>query len=278
MIFLCIHYCIPLLWFLFYIAGPFFIVFSMFALKRGIQLRRQSLRQNAFFTMFGAVLKIFLVDVHMLSEKVKNVACLGGKFPGLDCSVKSISPHDTMVLSFYGLVLLCISCGLLFHYYRIYLPDRVPKELTPEDVKLKFWVNMTLWAVILMALWGVAPWLGALLAAPLPRIFLTINWKMLATANLFLLIFDFWKLESIVWENKVTDNKSDRKKRQHLQQTWTPKDTLWMTIFLYLLVTGLSYVGNDVLTVKTDDKPEHQFHLRDFTPDVDISNPALKGN
>ena len=278
MIILCYRYCIPLLWFLFYISGPFFIVFSMFAIKRGIQLRRQQLRQNGFFTMFGCVLKMFLIDVHMLSEGVKNTFCLGGKFPGLDCSIKAISPHETMVLSFYGIILLCISSVLLLHYYRVYLPDRKPKESTPEDVKLKFWVTITLWSTILMAVWGVAPWLGALLAAPLPRIFLAINWKMLGAFNLCLLIMDFWKLESIVWENKVTDSKSERKKRQHLQQTWTPKDTLWMTIFLYLLVVGLSYVGNDILSVKNDEPVEHHWHMKDFTPDLDLSNPGAKGN
>jgi hypothetical protein len=138
-------------------------------------------------------------------------------------------------------------------------------------------VNSTLWTVILMALWGVAPWLGALLDSQLPRIFLMINWKMLALFNLALLLFDFWKLESVVWENKSGDSKAVRARRQHLQRTWTSKDTLWMTIFLYLLVCGLSYIGNDVLGPHSDKEPvEHHWGLKDVIPDVDISNPALK--
>jgi hypothetical protein len=128
-----------------------------------------------------------------------------------------------------------------------------------------------------MAVWGIAPWLGALLDARLPHIFLVINWKMLAVANLGLVLFDFWKLESVVWENKVSDSKAVRQRRAHLQSTWTSKDTLWMTIFLYLLVCGLSYVGNDVLGPKSDKEPvQHHMGLRDIIPDVDLSNPALK--
>jgi hypothetical protein len=117
-----------------------------------------------------------------------------------------------------------------------------------------------------------------LLDAPLPHIFLAINWKALGVVNLCLLIVDFWKVESIIWENKVSDSKDVRARRQHLQQTWTSKDTLWMTVFLFLLVSALSYVGNDVLTVKKDDNQvQKRFHLNDWVPQVDISNPALKG-
>ncbi len=279
MLLLLVTYWRPLAWFLFYASGPFFVVFSIFALKRGIQHRKTELRQHAIFTMFGAVLKMCLIDVRMLAENIKGAACFAGVFPGLDCSVKSISLHETNILSFYGIVVLCGACLVLFNLYRNYLPDRKPLECTLEQVHLKFWVTITLWSTILMALWGIAPWLGALLDAPLPRVFLEINWKTLGVINLCLLVVDFWKVESIIWENKMSDSKELKAKRTHLQQTWTPKDTLWMTVFLYLLVCALSYVGNDVLTVKKNDNEVHRrFHLSDYVPDVDISNPGAKGN
>lgn len=276
MLFLCITYCIPLLWFLFYVAGPFFVIFGLFTLKRGIQNRAQHLRQNGIFTMFGAVLKMTLIDVHMLSEGIKNTLCFAGRFPGLDCEDKAISPHETMFLSFLGLVLLVLCSVIFLRMYQTYLPDRKPREYSPEQVHLKFWVNLTLWTVIIEALWGVAPWLGALLDAKLPRIFLAINWKALAVFNLCMLVCDFWKVESVIWENKSTDSREVKARRTHLQQTWSSKDTLWMTLFLYLLVCGLSYIGNDVLTVKKDEPVQHRFHLNDYVPNVDISNPALK--
>jgi hypothetical protein len=279
MLVLCYAYCIPLLKFLYFMMGPFFIVFSMFALKRGMRLRSQSLRQTAFFLMFGSILKMCLFDVYMLAEGVKNTVCMGGKFPALDCSVESISPHETLVLSFFGIVLLCLLSLVLFHYYRVYLPDRKFKDYTPEEVHLKFWVNVTLWSVIVMGLWVAAPWFGALLGAKLPRLFLAVQWKTLAMINLGMILFDFWKMESVTWEQKADANKTERARRRHLQATWTPKDTLWMTIFLYLLLCGLSYVGNDVLgPKKANEKVEHHMGIKDLIPDVDISNPALKGN
>ncbi|TAL31706.1 MAG: hypothetical protein EPN97_10925 [Alphaproteobacteria bacterium] len=279
MLVLCYAYCIPLLKFLYFMMGPFFIVFGMFALKRGMRLRSQSLRQTAFFLMFGSALKMCLFDVYMLAEGVKDKVCIAGKFPALDCSVASISPHETLVLSFFGIVLLCVSCMVLFHYYRVYLPDRKFKDYTPDEVHLKFWVNVTLWSVIVMGLWVAAPWFGALLGAALPRIFLAVKWKTLALFNLGMILFDFWKMESVTWEQKADANKADRARRRHLQQTWTSKDTLWMTIFLYLLLCGLSYVGNDVLGPKNaNEQTQHRMGVKDLIPDVDISNPALKGN
>lgn len=277
MLVLCYAYCIPLLKFLYFMMGPFFVVFGLFALKRGMRLRKQSLRQTAFFLMFGSALKMCLLDVHMLAEGIKDKFCLGGRFPGLDCSVESISNRETMILSFYGIILLCVSCMVMFHYYRVYIPDRKFKDYTPEDVNLKFWVNVTLWSVIVMGLWVAAPWFGALLGAKLPRIFLAVQWKTLAMINLGLILFDFWKMESVVWEQKVSGDKADRARRRYLQATWTPKDTLWMTIFIYLLFCGLSYVGNDVLGPKNvNAKVEHRWGVKDLIPDVDISNPALK--
>ena len=65
--------------------------------------------------------------------------------------------------------------------------------------------------------------------------------------NFTLFLFGFWKAESCTWNYDVRKRKE---RGAHLNQTWTPRDTLWMTVFIYLLTLALSYVAHDILAPK----------------------------
>lgn len=279
MLTLCWFYCIDLAKFIYFATGPFFLIFALFALKRGVRRNRKGLRQAAFFMMFGAVLKICLFDIRALAPQAKEKICRAGiPLPRFDCGMPSISPQEVMVLSFLGLVLLVFSSFVLFQFYRVYLPERRVREVTPDEVHLRFWVNTTLWMVILMALWTAAPWIASLVSesGQPPRVFATLRWQHFAMMNIVLVAVCFWKLESCVWETKVTDDARSKARRAHLQNTWTPRDTLWMALFLFVLTLALSYVAWDITKPRDRNaQPKSTFSFRSIIPDVDTSNPML---
>jgi hypothetical protein len=274
MIVLCIKYCIPLAIFVYYMLGPMIIIGGVFAVKRGLRTRRASLRQAAFIAIFASLIKMCLFDVRMIAEGIKNKLCgLAGSFPGLYCGDKGITPHEKNVLGFMALVLLVVGSVVLLHFYQKYMPDRKLKEYTPEQVRLRLWVNGTFYLVIVMALWVVAPWVGAIFQAALPHIFVQVTWKEIASACIVLLLIDFWKVESVVWERSHTDTKAEKKRRRHLHNTWSSRDTLWMTLFLFLLTSGLSYVANDVLSAPDPNEKSDQVNYTRMIPNVDTRNP-----
>jgi hypothetical protein len=278
MMMLCYFYCVPLAWFSYYILGPLVFLCGMFAVKRGIRNRRKGLRQNAFIMMFGAAIKMCLFDVHMLRETIRTKACAMSKsFPLFDCSLIAVTKQETMMLGFIGMVVLVLVSIVLFRYFTIYVPDRKLVETTPEQVKLRQWVKFTFWMVIFMACWAIAPWVGALVLGGTPAIFKIITVNQIAIGVAILLLIDFWKMESCVWVVDVEKMKSN--KHRHLQESWTPKDTLWMTVFLFLLTMGLSYVSNDILNPKKIvDAPTTSGTVKSWIPQLDNSNPMLDRN
>jgi hypothetical protein len=279
MMMLCYFYCVPLAWFVYYMLGPVCFIGGMFGVKRGIRNRRKDLRQTAFIWMFIAAIKMCLFDVHMLRETIRTSACKFSKtFPLFDCSLVAITKQETMQLGFIGMVLLVVVSLVLFHYFRMFMPDRKPVETTPEQVKLKQWVKFTFWMVIGLACWAGAPWICALVGGASPAIFKKITVNQLSLGVMLLLLIDFWKMESCVWVVKDVTSK-DRNKHRHLQESWTPKDTLWMTVFLFLLTMGLAYVSNDILNPKQiTDGPNTSGAVKSWIPDVDTSNPMLNQN
>lgn len=237
MIMLCWFYCIPFAKLLYFSFGPLMVVFGLFALKRGIRNKRSGLRKAAFMMIFFSFIKICLFDLRML----KDVLLCGNEryLPFLSCSAKGF-----MALQVLGVAVLAAVSYALYQYYNFYHEEKKLPDIKPEDVNLRFWANFTLISVFMMAIWQMAPWVGSLVIGRTPHLFVAVPWQWLAMMNLALLLLSFWKLESCVWDYKV----ADKKKMDHLNKTWTPKDTIWMTVFLYLLTLALSYVAHDVLT------------------------------
>jgi hypothetical protein len=157
----------------------------------------------------------------------------------VDCSSAGFKAAEFLSL----LVLVAVSFALL-HFYRLYIPERNRKPLLPEDVNLRFWANLSLVAVFAMIAWTIAPWMFSLISGTVPKLFSAIQWQHFAIANMALLLVGFWKAESCSWEY----NTKDKSNRHYVIGGWTPRDTLWLNSFLYLITLALSYVAHDVLT------------------------------
>jgi len=239
MLMLCWFYCIPFAKLLYFSSAPMLLVFAMFALKRGIRTSRSGLRQTAFVLMFLACVKMCLFDIRMLKKEL-----LCGMHKGVEtaaCNATGFIAAEVL-----GLFMLVFSSAILFHFYRKYLHIRTSPLLTPEQVHLPRWTKMTLCSILLMVVWQLAPWVGYLTIGRIPGLFISIPWQALAVLNLGLLLIGFWKSESCVWNYDV----QKKKQMAYLNATWTPRDTLWMSVFIYLLTLALSYVAHDVLAPK----------------------------
>jgi hypothetical protein len=229
---ICFFYCVSFAKFLYFAVSGVLLVFALFMLKRGIYAHRPLLRKTAFGFMFLAAFKAFMIDVR-----------LGGDY--LCTYLPACSARWRMALEFSGMALFIASGFLIFHFWRVYMPEKERELMPPEAVHLRFWANLSMWGVIAMAAWLAAPWLGFLTVGYVPRMFTVVNWQFFAFLNLGLLLLGFWKSESCAWNFRV----GDKDKMRHLQSTWTPRDTLWLNVFLYLIALALSYVSHDVLTM-----------------------------
>lgn len=237
MLMLCWFYCIPFAKFLYFALSPILLVFSLFVLKRGVRTGRLGLRQWAFMLMFFSVFKLCIFDIRLGGQYL--FCDLGVTLPMMGCSAKGVR-----IAEFFCLVLLLASSLVIFHFYRLYLPVRKPNPKTPEEVNLRLWANISMMSVMAMVVWTMAPWVGYLTIGRLPEIFKVVQWQHFAIVNLLLLLFGFWKSESCSWEKNVKVSARSR----HTIKTWTPRDTLWLNVFLYLITLALSYVAHDVLT------------------------------
>lgn len=244
MLMLCFFYCIPFAKLLYFAFGPILFIFGLFALKRGVRMGRLGLRQTAFVFMFLSAVKIFIFDLrfakfYLLCEKKISSALF-------NCSSKGMK-----LFEFTGLVFLVLSCAVLFQFYRGYMRPTKPKVLQPSEVNLRFWANLGMASVSAMIIWTLAPWIGFLTVGSVPKIFSVLQWQHFAIANITLLLIGFWKAESCSWEYAAPDRKNPAKNKARSAYTkggWSPRDTLWLNVFLYLVTLALSYVAHDILT------------------------------
>jgi len=235
---LCWFYCIDFAWFLYYASAPVLFIVSLFVLKRGIRNAREGLRSAALALIFAALIKICLFDVRTLGREI--LCTVNEALSEVGCNT-----NGQKMLEFGGLLLLVLASFGLFLAHKKFMQIKAPSIKTPEEVNLRFWANTCLLATMGMVIWQCAPWVGSLTVGKTPEIFEKIPWQSVAIINLGLILFGFWKAESCTWNYDVRKRKE---RGAHLNQTWTPRDTLWMTVFIYLVTLALSYVAHDVLT------------------------------
>ncbi|HYD17962.1 MAG TPA: hypothetical protein VEF76_05755 [Patescibacteria group bacterium] len=248
MLMMCWFYCFDLAWFLYFAGGPIFFLCAMFALKRGLANKRKGLRQTAFMMMAAVTAKMFVIDPFLFPAPIKKRACeLAPKLAPLACNADG-KGYPFIQVS--GLIIFVTVGYFIYEYYKIYMPDRPTKQVTPDQVHLRFWANLTMVSTMMMVMWQLAPWVGYLTVGCIPAVFILFTWQQLAVVNLGLLTLGFWKLESCVWQFKV----SERERMKYVTNTWTPKDTLWMTVFIYMVTLGMSYVAHDIM-VRTKSVP-----------------------
>ena len=242
MLLLCAYYCIPAFKFLYFAAGPRILLCARFALKRGTRNQRRGLRLAAFIMMFFGSLKFFIIDVPMIKVDIREYACGLYKMPFLDCGLDT--SQSLKIIQFASLIAFAIVSVILMHYYKVCMPDSKPKDTTPQQVHLRFYANLAFNSILFLVAWQLAPWVGYLTVGCIPKIFESLKWQEIAIANLVLLVIGFWKLESCVWQYKV----SEKERMKHMQSNWTPKDTLWTSVFMYILTMGLGYASHDIMT------------------------------
>jgi hypothetical protein len=241
MIMMCLYYCIPFAKIFFFIFSVLLFVFALFMLKRGVRQSRPKLRQWAFFTMFLALLKFFTADLFFLKEKL---LCDFRLF-NLGCGAAGFQKLQAL-----GLIGLTVVSLFLFNFYRNYIHERKALEVPPEQTNLRLWANISMTFVMVVILWLAAPWVGYLTVGHIPKLFMEVPWEYLAVANAIALLIGFWKLEDCLWAYQHSSKKdTDKKKRHHVNNTRTPKDTLWLAAILFLITLAFSYASHDVLTL-----------------------------
>jgi hypothetical protein len=241
MLMMCWFYCIPFAKGFFFALAPLTFLLALFVLKRGIRQSRKGLRQFAFVLMFLAFLKLCTVDIYLLREYVM-------------CAVDKC--HDTgffQKVQGAGLVVLVLFSLFLFNLYRSFAQDRRQKSVTPEQVHLSLWANLSIMLVMLLIFWLAAPWVGYLTVGHMPDFFMQVPWQNLAMLNVFVLLIGFWKLEDCLWGYQSTE----KTKKQHQINVWTAKDTLWVSVALLVITLAFSYASNDVLSTAMPQQSAH---------------------
>jgi len=233
MLMMCWFYCIPFAKGFFFAFAPILFLFSLFVLKRGVRQSRPGLRQFAFLLILIAFLKLFTVDFYFLREPLCEIK----KFP-FPCNAEGFKKFQVT-----GLVLLTVCSMVLFNSYRSFLHNRKRMDVTPAQVHLPFWSNLSISLVMMLIFWLAAPWAGYLTVGHVPKFFLQIPWQHLAVLNIFVLLVGFWKLEDCSWIYDPT-----KKTKKHVVNVWTAKDTLWVSLILFLITLAFSYASNDVLS------------------------------
>lgn len=238
MLALCWFYCIPFAKFMYFASGPVLILMCMFMFKRGVYTARAGLRQWALILIFAALVKMCAFDVRMLGHEL--LCSVNEELSEAGCNKVSWRRGLEIV----ALFVLVIGSMVLFQLHRLYMNVKQVTALKPEDVNLSLWANISLLSVIAMVIWQCAPWVASLTVGDVPAVFNRVPWQWLAIFNLCLLVFCFWRSESCNWNYEVRH----KKRMAHLNQTWTPRDTLWVSVSIYLVTLALSYVAHDVLT------------------------------
>ncbi|MDD9900750.1 MAG: hypothetical protein OXT65_07205 [Alphaproteobacteria bacterium] len=233
-------YRVVLAYFLYFVTAPFFMIVSLFMLRRGIYTQRQGLRSTAFFIMFLCAIKAFTADIWFARKYLLCNFALGKKLmlPFLSCT-----QFGAMALSLIGFALTIVSCFIILQFYRMHIRPRKIEPLMPEQVNLRFWANLTMWSVLLMISWLAAPWVASLTVGNVPAFLGLVSWQTFALVNFTLLLFCFWKSECCNWNYDF--RKKDKMK--YMANTWTAKDTMWLTVFFYVIALALSYVSHDIL-------------------------------
>lgn len=237
MVMLCWFYCIPFAKFLYYVAGLLLFIFSLFVLKRGIMMARQGLRRFAYILMVISALKVFLLDMHF---SAKDLLCdVSLLLKSATCNAATIQTVEIL-----GIVLLLLSLPAIYMLSNRHKFVQEDTTTTIEKVHLRFWANASMWSVTIMVIWQMAPWVGYLTVGSTPAFFEMLSWHSLAIINIALLVVGFWKVESCSWKRSFNSSAS---KKRYINSVWTPKDTLWMSLSIFIITLIMSYAAHDAL-------------------------------
>ena len=235
MFMLCWFYCVPFLHFLYYAVGPFLFIYALFVRRRGVYRGDDGLEKLACILMGIASVKVFLADMRSLG---RDLLC-ASDLSGMVCN-----GFGWQALQMTGFLMLTGSLYLTWNHFRRAGDRRAPLFVT-RAAQVRFWANAGMALVIFMAVWQLSPWFFYLVIGRLPFVFTIVPWAPLTTAALIVLLMGFWKLEAC--PEYFGGGREPGQRRS--KNVWTPRDTLWLAIFIYAITLGLSYVAHDIMAV-----------------------------
>jgi hypothetical protein len=239
MLMMCWFYCIPFVELLFYAIAPMCVLAAVFMLKRGFRKSSPALRFSGVVFLTMAAFKVFIVDLRLLK---KWILC-GSPLDFLPCSAQGGKILDAV--GFFAMMVSAFGLFLLFQKVMRNVPP--PPPVTAEQNGLRFWANSAFTFVMILIVWTTVPWIGVLTTGHVPEIFLKIAWQPIGILCVVFLLTGFWKLEDCNWTYSSKDRKAGS---VYANKVWTPRDTLWTSVWLFLFTASMSYVTHDILWPK----------------------------
>lgn len=231
---ICWHYCEDLGRLLYHTAPLLMVVMALFAFKRAYRSGQSWPRAFGLVLLVVAAAKVFLFDPYLFRG---YLACAAG-LPFLPCNRTGGAIIMTLgAMIFIGLM-------VAIYYLQGWLKSLKPRpRVTPQQVRLRLWANASLVNALALSVWAILPWLWALAQAHLPDVLLVVPWHVLAVTGATLLAVGFWLLEDCRWFYIPMGNKA----KAHDYRVWTPRDTLWTALLIYVVALALAYVTQDVI-------------------------------
>lgn len=235
---LCWFYCIPFANFAWYATAPLLMMVALFVMKRGILLQRKNLRILSFFMILLSGAKILVLDWDPFVDAVLCSRAL---------ELNDCAPLVRHIAYGMGWMLLAVFCWYMWEFWQKFVPHADPRvRQTPEQAQIVFWSRAAMGSVVFMALWQLIPWLVYLGVGEMPAVFRMLPWQPVAMVSFAIIVIAFWRFEDCYWyyNRKYGGAETSHKAQGRI---WLPRDTLWMTVSLYVVTLGLSYVAHDIL-------------------------------
>ncbi len=231
MFLVCHFYCSSFFHWLFLISSLLLLGISTYVLKRGVRQNRRGLRKLAFFLIYMAVLKIFLVDAKYIAE---GMFC--NQADGM-CNFGAVKLFKSLSMG----LLIPVSYGV-YNLYRKFINMSIPAKATLKDKKIRFHANIAMAITLILMCWLVAPWVGYLVAGYAPPFLFNRYWRLLSLAGFVLISTTFWR-----YEDCTLNPRSKEDKAAH-QKAWIPRDTLWLALALLIITHLFFIVSEDALS------------------------------
>lgn len=233
MFMLCWFYCVPFLKLLYFGTGPAMFLFALFMHRRGLYRREAGLARGAFVLMGLALVKVFVIDMR---QEGRDLLCSGVlRLPCDDMGWLAVQAMGFAALAL-GAVWILRGFARLSSGKWPVLP-----AVSAENARAQGALGMVM--VVLMIVWQLAPWVCSLAIGRVPELFAVVPWQPVALVTAVVLLSGFWALEACPDYFPREEGAGERRGRD----SWLPRDSLWLAVFLYAFTLAMSYVAHDVL-------------------------------
>lgn len=231
MLTICRYYCGPFLQWLLFASTGLILLYAAFIFKRGVRQGRVALRKKAFILIYIAVLKFLLMDSGFVADRLfcDNAAGV--------CDASKIH-----IFKIGALVALVPAFASIYIMYKKYIDREVLARRSVKGMWIRFWANLSVFIVLGLTFWLVAPWVTYLIYGSVASYFFHSAWKLLVFIAYILILVTFWRYEDC----SLSPQSEEDKDFNH--QTWIPRDTLWLSLAMLIITHGLLIVSLNFLT------------------------------